>query len=406
VGYLHRSIEKRLREALKVHAVVVLTGPRQVGKSTLLENASFLKGWRYLTLDDQEVLDQAKIDPKGLLWDTRPTIIDEIQRWEPLMLTIKQYVDASNKKRKFILLGSGNIPLRKGPRESLAGRVLYLYLTPLGLSEIKKQPHQSVFQDLIEGKSPTPGTYPKGEDISQFTWNGGLPQMVLTRPIRQKLSLMAGYVDTYIERDIQDLMKIRHPENFRRLMSALAKATGWASKQEELAQICGEERSNVSRYISLLKETALLHELKGYCTKKEKSYRQSKYYWFDSGVACFLAGYNSPKDLNEGRQKGRFFENFVFQQILFHKSQHIRPFGIFYWQPKGEQKELDFVIQTVSGVVPIEVKSSDSLSFRHTETLRRFMASHREAKKGFLIYSGRKLYPIATNIWAIPLTAL
>lgn len=406
MGYLSRALEKNVREALSTQPVVVLTGPRQVGKSTLLENASFLKGWRYLTLDDPDVYDQAKHDPKGLLSDQRPTIIDEVQRWVPLMVTVKYYVDASKRKRKFILSGSGNIPLRTGPRESLAGRVRYLHLTPLGLAEMKKRADHSIFHFLVEGKPPPSGDYSSPGNIAQLTWNGGLPQMLGTRSIRQKLSLMADYVDTYLERDIQDLMKIRHPENFRRLMSALAKTTGWASKQEELAQVCGEDRSNVSRYISLLKETALLQELKGYHTKKEKSYRQSKYYWFDSGVACFLAGMNSPKDLADGSQKGRFFENFALQQILFHKSQAIRSFDVMYWQPKGELKELDFVLQLSTGIVPIEVKSSDTLSFRHSETLRRFMASHPEAKQGFLLYSGRKLYPIATNIFAIPIMAL
>ena len=116
--YIQRHLEQYLERALVNHSVVILTGPRQVGKSTLLKNAPFLKDWRYLTLDDQDVLDQAEYDPKGLLKPATPTIIDEIQRLPDLLLTIKLLVDNSWEDRKFILSGSGNIALRKTPRET------------------------------------------------------------------------------------------------------------------------------------------------------------------------------------------------------------------------------------------------------------------------------------------------
>ena len=133
--YISRWLEERIAEVLKSHPVIVLTGPRQVGKSTLLENAAFLKGWRYLTLDDPDALEQARDDPKGLLWEERPTIIDEAQRCPEILLTIKYLVDKSRQQRKFILSGSGNIALRKTPRETLAGRAKYLHLTGFSFRE-------------------------------------------------------------------------------------------------------------------------------------------------------------------------------------------------------------------------------------------------------------------------------
>src|SRR3990167_7782328 len=107
--YIPRWLETRLAEVLRSHPVAILTGPRQVGKSTLLEHAEFLKNWRYLTLDDPEVLNQAMEDPKGLLWEEKPTIIDEVQRCPELLLTVKYFVDKSKRKRRFILSGSGNV---------------------------------------------------------------------------------------------------------------------------------------------------------------------------------------------------------------------------------------------------------------------------------------------------------
>ena len=401
--YIKRALEKRLEEALKVHPVIVLTGPRQVGKSTLLENAAFLKDWRYLTLDDPDVLEQAKDDPKGLLHEETPTIIDEVQRHTPLFLTIKYLVDRSKGKRRFILSGSGNISLRKEPRESLAGRAEYLHLTPLGMSELYPKKSKHVIQTLLSGGTLTRSNLASlSMDDSQATWRGGLPRVFLTRSRKSSLEILKSYVDTYLQRDIQDLVKVRHPENFRRLMVELAKRTGWESRQEELSNLSGEERSNVSRHISLLKETGLLYEIRGYFIKGEKAYRQAKYYWFDSGTACFLSGIYSSKELGVKSLKGRYFENFVLQQILFFVSLQVMPPQIFYWKPKQEDLEIDFVLKQSDTVVPIEVKSSPRLTFHDTRAIRKFFKAHPETKRGILIYTGSQIYQIATNIYAVP----
>src|SRR3989338_2381454 len=135
--YIPRWMETRLADSFESHPVVVLTGPRQVGKSTLLKHAEFLKNWRYITLDDADELEQAKEDPKGLLREDRPTIIDEVQRCPELLVTVKYLVDQSERKRNFILSGSGNVSLRKAPRETLAGRAKYLHLTGFGTREIQ-----------------------------------------------------------------------------------------------------------------------------------------------------------------------------------------------------------------------------------------------------------------------------
>lgn len=405
--YIKRALEERVAGALKTHPIIVLTGPRQVGKSTLLENAAFLKDWRYLTLDDPDALEQAKEDPKGLLYDERPTIIDEVQRHTPLFLTIKYLVDRSKGKRRFILSGSGNVSLRKEPRESLAGRAEYLHLTPLGLSELYPKKSKGLMNVLLSHRMIDQSkTQPLRIDYSQAIWRGGLPRVSLTRSRKSILEILKSYVDTYLQRDIQDLVKVRYPENFRRLMIELAKRTGWESRQEELSNLSGEERSNVSRHISLLKETGLLYEVRGYFSRGEKAYRQAKYYWFDSGVACFLSGIYSHKALHKKSLQGRYFENFVFQQILFFASLQLIPPQIFYWKPKRDNLEIDFILKQNETVLPIEVKSTAQLSFRDTQAIRKFLKTHPEAKRGIVIYAGSQIFQIATNIYAIPWTSL
>jgi len=402
MGYISRHIESRLKGALDIHPVVVLSGPRQVGKSTLLQNAACLKGWRYVTLDDAILLEQAKEDPKGLLLDEAPMIIDEIQRCPELLVTVKYYVDQSKRKRRFILSGSGNVSLRGSPRETLAGRAQYLHLTGFSYAEIQKRKDHQLLDKLLSDKKISAGESEINASFIESAWKGGLPEIVLASKPRVVSELMSGYVDTYIERDIQDLVKIRYPQNFRRLMQALAKATGWESQQEELAKICGETRSNVSRHMSLLKNTQLLYELRGFVARGETAYKQAKYYWFDSGVACFMANISSFQELGKPNVKGRFLENFIFQQILAWASlQQIQP-EFYYWKSKQTHTEVDFIIKYRDIVLPIEIKSGGSLDFRDTRSIREFLKGHPDVRLGVIIYTGKKLFPIASNVWAVP----
>ena len=405
--YISRWLESRILTVLTSHPVVILTGPRQVGKSTLLEHAEFLKGWRYITLDDPDALGQAKEDPKGLLWEDTPTIIDEAQRCPELLLTVKYLVDKSKRHRKFILSGSGNISLRQSPRETLAGRAKYLHLTGFAYRELQGLPvEEGILDEVWAGKEVKSADIKMCTNTEHIVWRGCLPGVVLAQNNKAAVERLSGYIDTYIQRDIQDLVKVRHPEHFRRLMEALSQATGWESVQEELSKKCGETRENISRYMSLLNDTNLLCELKGYVDKAERAYKRSKYFWFDTGTACFLAGIYSSAELKKPRVKGRYFENFVLQQILSWMSLQVVPPKIFYWKPKTQDIEVDFVISAPGRAIGVEVKSSAGITFSDTKQMRIFLKSHPRVSRGIIIYTGNKIYPVASNIYAVPWTAL
>jgi uncharacterized protein len=403
--YIPRWLETRLVEVLVSHPVVVLTGPRQVGKSTLLKHAKFLKNWRYITLDDPDALDQAKEDPKGLLWEDQPTIIDEAQRCPEMLLTVKYLVDQSERKRKFILSGSGNIALRKAPRETLAGRAKYLHLTGFSFGERHESSKEGVLNKIWTGQEIKDSYVKQTRDVARAVWRGCLPGVMLASDEKIALERMSGYIDTYIQRDIQDLVKIRHPQNFRKLMEALAQAAGWESVQEELSKVCGETRSNVSRYISLLKDTNLLYEIQGFAAKGERSYKQAKYFWFDSGTACFLSGLHHAAELTKSRVKGRYLENYILQQILSWASTQVIAPEIFYWKPKRFSAEVDFVIRSANTLVGVEVKASKKITFGDTKQMRAFFKSHPQVSKGVIVYTGNRVYPVASNIYAVPWTA-
>ncbi|MFH1288027.1 MAG: DUF4143 domain-containing protein, partial [bacterium] len=233
-----------------------------------------------------------------------------------------------------------------------------------------------------------------------------LPGVALAANEKIVLERLSGYIDAYIQRDIYDLLKIRHPQHFRRLMEALAQATGWESVQEELSKACGETRTNVSRYMSLLNDTNLLYDIKGYAVKGERAYKQSKYYWFDSGTACFLAGIYQSAGLAESRVKGRYLENFILQQILSWISLQVTTPEIFYWKPKTHDVEVDFVICLANNILGVEVKSSREITFGDTRQMREFMKDHPQVSKGIIVYTGNRIYPVASNIYAVPWTEI
>ena len=404
--YIKRWMEKRIEEAFESHPVIIFTGPRQVGKSTLLECSRFLKNWRYLTLDDPDVLEQAREDPKGLLWENQPTIVDEVQRYPELLLTVKYFVDKTKRNRNFILSGSGNISLRESPRETLAGRAKYLHLNGLSHRELHGLPHEGVLGQMWADQEIKHASIKPVHQMTKTVWRGGLPGVVLASSDKIAWDRGISYIDTYIHRDIQDLVKIRHPQNFRRLMEALAQATGWESVQEELSKLCSETRTNVSRYMSLLQDTGLLYQLRGYTIKNERAYKQAKYFWFDSGAACFLSGIVSEKELHEKNIKGRYFENYIFQQINSWASILTAEPEVYYWKPRQGKSEVDFVLCRGTKLIGIEVKSASQVTFKDTKPMREFLKSHTEADKGIIVYSGTKVFPVATNIYAVPWQAL
>ncbi|MBN1663731.1 MAG: ATP-binding protein [Deltaproteobacteria bacterium] len=400
--YIKRWLETRLEDTLNSHPVIVLTGQRQVGKSTLLQQAGFLKDWRYITLDDPDILEQAKEDPKGLFLADKPTIVDEVQRCPELLVTIKYLVDHTNRRRNFILSGSGNISLRRAPRETLAGRAIYLQLTGFSHREMRELSPRGTFCRLWNGEQIEDSLITENLNPTASIWRGSLPGIALAPDDKIALDRMSGYVDTYIRKDIQDLVKIRHPQHFRRLMEALAQATGWPSVQDELSNDCGETRTNVSRYISLLKETKLVFDLKGYAVKSERAYKQSKYYWFDSGSACFLAGIYSPSELRQPHVRGRYLENFILQQIMSWASLQVIEPEIYYWRPKNQDAEIDFIILSGRQGIAVEVKASEKLSFGDTRKMREFLKYHPDISMGVIVYTGDRTYPAASNVYAVP----
>lgn len=402
--YLSRWVEPILSQAIREEPVVVVTGARQVGKSTLLRHVLGKNRWRTLTLDNMDVLAQAEKDPEALLAEPGPLVIDEVQKCPSLLPAIKMAVDVDRKKRRFVLSGSANLLLLKNVSETLAGRATYLKLEPFTWGELQGHPPKSLLNHLLkEGKAPhqNTGKNPDREDL----WKGFFPVIALEKKGDAAVRWWEGYVTSYLERDLRQLSQIDSLVDFRRLMSAIALRNGQLLNQTELGRDVGIPQPTIHRYLNLLEASQLFFRLPAYAVNRTKRLIKSpKFYLADSGLTSFLTGhFETPETKNPFW--GALFETFVFQQLRSWCELQTPKAQLFYWHTQSEV-EVDFVIEQGKRLLAIEAKATATPRFAQAEGLREFMKEYPETQAGIVVHWGTKSEQLDKNIYAIPLAQL
>jgi hypothetical protein len=257
--YRSRDIAASLTRALGDFPVLVLTGPRQTGKTTLLRRDPAFAGRRYITLDDFAQLEAARRDPDNLLGDDEPLTIDEAQRCPELLLAIKAAVDRRRTPGRFVLSGSAALGLLSGVSESLAGRALHLHLHPFSLREIAgavaKRPR---LLDLFDGQAPPSSPAKPIEPVEVLT--GGMPSVCL-REVGDATSWFKGYEQTYLERDVRELGQVGDLVQFRNLLHLAVLRTAQLLNTSELARDAKLNVLTVRRYLSMMEASFLLWRL-------------------------------------------------------------------------------------------------------------------------------------------------
>jgi hypothetical protein len=401
---LERWITALFLRAAKTYQIVVLTGARQVGKSTFLRNAPGVKNWEYVTLDDFDVLEAAKKAPGELLAGKKSLIIDEVQKAPNLLSSIKQAVDAPGNKTRFILSGSANLLLMHKVSESLAGRAVYYALRPLTQGEIEGRNPSLLLDSLFALQPPKSPPVPKHKNkLENLICRGFLPPVVVRfKSLSAILGWMEGYVATFLERDLRQLTQIENLPDFRRLMGILALRSGQMLNQSEISRDAAIPQPTVHRHLNLLEIAFLLEKVPAFASSKTKRLiKTPKIYWMDCGLASFLMGLHEPKDLKKSREWGALFETLVFQHLKAWASLKIPSPRIFYWRTATGQ-EIDFVIEWGNKLVAIEVKSSSMVKYSDAENLRVFIGEYPGVCAGIVVYTGNSLRQIGKKIWAVP----
>lgn len=381
--------------------VVVVTGARQTGKSTLVRD--LLPDKRpYYSLDDLDVREQAERAPDDLARRSGSLVLDEVQRVPDLLLAIKRAVDEQRRPGRFILTGSANLLLMQRVSESLAGRASYLELWPLTRRETLGHGRAGLWPELFEHPAEQwPGLLadqPAGADDWQaVVTRGGYPVPALEMAGAEDRAIwFSGYVRTYLERDLQDLSAIDNLVDFRRLMSAACLRLGRLVNQTELGRDVQLPQPTVRRWLNLLETSYQLVRLPAYAVNRTKRLiKTPKAYWCDTALALHLAGHPPPE--------GAHLENLVVMDLLAWRDASVagRP-QMFYWRT-ATGEEVDIVIEHGRELLAIEVKSMANPGARDAAHLRTFQEEYGNAVRGcLLLHAGEKVEWLAPRILAAP----
>jgi len=401
--YKQRWISERIRKATSFSSIVVLTGARQTGKSTLLRFEDPFRSWHYITLDDLDTLSIAKNRPEELLAFSDRLIIDEVQRSPDLLLSVKRAVD-DNREKRFILSGSANLLLMKSVSESLAGRALYFDLLPFAWGEENEKEFPQWITHLPENEPPSQAqsANPLPESL---LLRGFMPPLLFLTDTEQMSEWWKGYIRTYLERDLRDLTQINNIPDFRKMMGLLAMRSGRILKQSEIARDAGLSQATAGRYINLLEISGLLVKLTPYSKNISKRLVKSpKAYFIDPGLVCALSGFND-MDMIPASFKGSLFESFVCLNLL--AVARVARGELYYFRTQGgKEKEVDFILEVDKKIIAIEAKHSTRVGFRDTENLFFLKDMLPNWAAGLIVYNGTDVIKLASDIFAVPCTMI
>ena len=397
--YKKRWIAQRLSASLDFAKVIVLTGARQTGKTTLLKNESIFNDYKYFTLDDFDVLAQIEKDPFEILLSGEKVIIDEAQKSPKIMVAIKKIID-ENVKTSFVLSGSANLLLMKSVTESLAGRASYNILYPFVPAEWdgKYVPHW--FIKLFDGEFPVDVTVKSSSSLKKLLFRGFMPRLFEIETEEQIYLWWESYVRTYLERDLRDLSNISSLPDFRKVMELLALRTGSLVEQTGISNDTGISQPTVHRYLNILEESLLFTRLRPYTVNKSKSITKiPKGYFIDSGLAAYLAAIKSSSSLDD-KFAGHLFEGMILLYLL--SLAEIFHFKVNFFRKRIGGIEVDFVVELGHNAVGIEVKLGDNVDFKDAKNLLHLKEYVPNMVAGVIIYNGNSIMKIARDVIAIP----
>ena len=389
--YIRRWIEDKIKDLLKIFPVIVISGPRQVGKTTLLKNSILFKNAKYISFDDLGTLAILSESPSMVIPDSDIVIIDEVQRFPQILLEIKKIVD-ENPKRKFILSGSSNLLLLKNVSESLAGRAYYLYLQPFTCSEIKG--YKNNFSSLLNADFDF--KYPSHLNLEKQIFKGLFPKLIEFDKNIEITYWWQGYINTYLEKDLRSISNIQNLPQFANFIITTAERVGNLLNETSISNHTNISQSTISRYINLLETLFISFRVYQFRLSLAQGIKKMpKIYIADTGLICSLLKIKDQKIPQY--LKGKLFENFIFQQLLVHTS--LMGAELFFWREK--QKEIDFIISYNHNIFPIEVKLSKKVNIADAKNIIEF-SKRTKISNGFVIYNGNEIIQIGKKIYAIP----
>ncbi len=358
--YIKRAIEDTAKRVSKMFPVMLVTGPRQVGKTTLLKQMMEPER-KYVTLDDPDARYLAKTDP-GLFMQryTPPVLIDEIQYAAELLPYIKMKVDETKKKGEFWITGSQVFRLMKDTSESLAGRVGIISLLGFSDAEIYGYPSEPYTTEPYRLMKKLKVTKEIGlNDIYARIFKGSMPELYAEENMDWE-TYYRSYVDTYLQRDIRDLAQVADEMQFYNFMTVVAAHTSKPVIYEELANAAGISSPTAKKWLSILMSSHIIAMVQPYHNNVLKRVVKTPLMHFlDTGLAAYLLKWGNQEALEKGAMSGAFFESYVFSEIYKSFLNAGKEPPIYYYRDK-DQKEIDLLLYQNGSLYPVEIKKAAS----------------------------------------------
>ncbi len=405
-----RSLKPRLLAALADTPALILVGPRQAGKSTLVKAiAAGPHPARYVSLDDLEILAAARRDPVGFVNRADgPLVIDEIQRAPELLLPIKASIDRDRKPGRFILTGSAQVMLLPKVSESLAGRVEIHTLWPLSQAEIEGVAGKAIGWLTDPHAQPPETAATSRASLVDRVSRGGFPEVVARRPNRRG-EWIGAYLTAVVQRDLQDLANIERLAEVPAILASLAARVRAPLNKSDLGSAVGIPRTSLERYLTLLEHVFLVHRVPAWHTNRVKQITKApKFLLTDSALLTQLLRADAKRLEEDDALLGNVVECFVGMELAKQISASPTPASLLHMRT-AKGAEVDFIVEGPDGRISgVEVKSSATLrseDFNHLASLRDRLEPDR-FNKGVVLYSGGEILPFGDRLEAWPIATL